>query len=150
MRVRLAKQPIDPAAELAGCIEQSGGVGAVVSFVGLARPSAADGSAVHALYLDHYPGFTEASMQSIARDAAERFAGTETWIVHRCGLIRPGEPIVFVAAAAAHRRSAFEAADYLMDRLKSEAAFWKREDRENGSVWIEPTDDDRRDLERWR
>jgi molybdopterin synthase catalytic subunit len=70
-------------------------------------------------------------------------------VVHRCGIIRPGEPIVFAAAASRHRRAAFEAADYLMDRLKTEAVFWKREDRSDGSEWIVPTPQDRDDLQRW-
>jgi molybdopterin synthase catalytic subunit len=70
-------------------------------------------------------------------------------VLHRCGAIAPGEPIVFVAAAAAHRRAAFDAVDYLMDRLKTEAVFWKREDAVDGSRWIEPMDCDRADQARW-
>ncbi|MBU3971554.1 MAG: molybdenum cofactor biosynthesis protein MoaE, partial [Alphaproteobacteria bacterium] len=82
--------------------------------------------------------------------AAERFAVTDLVVVHRGGDIIPGETIVFVAAAAAHRRAAFEAADYIMDRLKTEAAFWKREAGPSGARWIEPVEEDRAALARWK
>jgi molybdopterin synthase catalytic subunit len=78
-----------------------------------------------------------------------RFDVTAVKIVHRHGEVRPGEAIVFVAAASVHRRAAFEAADYMMDRLKTEAVFWKREDAVDGSRWIEPTDADRFERARW-
>jgi molybdopterin synthase catalytic subunit len=104
---------------------------------------------VTGLFLDSYPGITEASLEAIAQDALDRFAVSAVCLVHRCGRIAPGEPIVFAAAAALHRRAAFEAADYLMDRLKSYAAFWKREDGVGGSNWIEPTAGDRADRARW-
>lgn len=125
------------------------GAGALVSFVGLMRPRSETGAALSQLYLDHYPGMTERSLQEIGRDAAERFEVSRLALVHRCGRIEPGEVIVFVAAAALHRRPAFMAADYAMDRLKTEAVFWKREDGIEGSRWIEPTDDDQFDLRRW-
>lgn len=125
------------------------GEGAVVSFVGLARPKSRAGTAVTGLYLEHYPGMTEKSLATIAAAGAERFPGTRVKVVHRCGQVAAGEAIVFVAAASEHRRMAFEAADYLMDRLKTEAAFWKREDRADGPVWIEPTEQDRADRRRW-
>ena len=124
------------------------GDGAVVAFLGLARDSSASGP-VSGLFLDHYPGFTERSLETIAAEAAERFDISDVRVAHRCGEVRPGEAIVFVAVAARHRRAAFEAADYLMDRLKTEAAFWKREDGPAGSRWIEPTDKDRADRARW-
>lgn len=135
-------------AELRAFVEARTADGAVVAFVGLARDRTAAG-AVSGLFLDHYPGFTERSLELIAADAAGRFAVSDVRVVHRCGEVRPGEAIVFVAVAAPHRRAAFEAADYLMDRLKTEAAFWKREDGPDGSRWIEPTDNDRADRARW-
>lgn len=149
MRVTLASHDLKPEDELSAFMAECAGRGAVVSFVGVARPTTIDGQEVTALFLDHYPGLTEASLLRIAQDAEERFPGTSTRVVHRCGFIRPGEPIVFVAAAADHRRHAFEAADYLMDRLKTEAAFWKREDFAGGSQWIEPTSRDHTDRSRW-
>jgi molybdopterin synthase catalytic subunit len=149
MRVRLAKDPFRPDEELAGFIDGLDGDGAVVSFTGLARPAGGDGKEVTGLFLDSYPGMTQASLEGIARDALERFAVSAVSVVHRCGRIAAGEAIVFAAAAAPHRRAAFEAADYLMDRLKTDAVFWKREDGPDGAQWIEPTAGDRADRSRW-
>ncbi|WP_374516299.1 molybdenum cofactor biosynthesis protein MoaE [Brevundimonas sp.] len=145
---RLTSGPPAAEVELREFIDGRTGDGAVVAFVGLARDSSAAGP-VSGLYLDHYPGLTERSLETIAADAAERFPVSGVRVVHRCGEVSPGEAIVFVAVAAPHRRAAFEAADYLMDRLKTEAAFWKREDGPDGSRWIEPTDKDRADRARW-
>jgi len=147
--VELAEAEFDPAARLAAFTAALDGEGAVVSFTGHARGAARDGQPVAALVLESYRGVTLASMQAIAADAHARFAISRSHVVHRCGQIRPGEAIVFVATASAHRRAAFEAADYLMDRLKSEAVFWKREDGPGGSRWIEPTEADQADLARW-
>lgn len=147
--VRLEAERLVPERELGLFVDALGGEGAVVSFVGVARPTSRDGTGVTGLFLDHYPGMTEASLARIADDASSRFGEARVAVVHRCGAVAAGEPIVFVAAASAHRRMAFEAAEYLMDRLKSEAAFWKREDRHDGSAWIEPTEQDRADLDRW-
>lgn len=146
---RLAVAAFDPAGELAAFQDAAAGAGAVVSFTGLTRATAKDGRAVVNLFLDHHPRLTARSLERIAADALARFGIDAIRVVHRCGDIAPGEPIVFVATAAAHRRAAFEAADYAMDRLKSDAIFWKREDRADGSDWIEPTDGDVRDLARW-
>jgi molybdopterin synthase catalytic subunit len=146
---RLEAEPLAADRELSLFVERWGGEGAVVSFVGLARPKSRDGTAVTRLYLDHYPGMTEKSLATIAAAGAERFPGTRVKVVHRCGQVDAGEAIVFVAAASEHRRKAFEAAEYLMDRLKTEAVFWKREDRADGPVWIEPTEQDRADRKRW-
>jgi molybdopterin synthase catalytic subunit len=146
---RLTESELRPDEELARFIAGLEGDGAVVSFTGLARPADAEGRAVTGLFLDSYPGMTEASLEDIARSALERFPVSAVSVVHRRGRIGPGEPIVFAAAAAPHRRAAFEAADYLMDRLKTDAAFWKREDGAGGSRWIEPTDADRAARARW-
>jgi molybdopterin synthase catalytic subunit len=148
---RLTEQEIVPEAELARFIASSAesGPGAVVSFCGIARPVSGGGAAVHELHLDHYPGMTERSLQTIAEDGARRFEVDQVSVVHRCGTIGPGEVIVFVAAASLHRRAAFNAADYLMDRLKTEAVFWKRERGPDGGRWIEPTEGDRADQARW-
>jgi molybdopterin synthase catalytic subunit len=146
---RLEPGPLFPEVELARFLQGRSGDGAVVSFTGLMRATSKAGQAIETLELDWYPGLTEASIQAIADEALGRFEVSDLTVSHRCGTIRPGEAIVFVAAAAAHRRQAFEAADYLMDRLKTDAAFWKREDGATGSVWIEPTDADRADRARW-
>ena len=147
--VRLESGELRPAEELARFLATLAGDGAVVSFVGLARPADAGGEAVTGLFLDAYPGMTEKSLEAIAADVATRFAISAVHIVHRSGEIAPGAPIVFVAAAAPHRRAAFEAADYLMDRLKTDVAFWKREQRVDGAAWIEPSEADRADRARW-
>lgn len=148
--VRLIRTPLSAPAELEAFLAGRAAEGAVVTFTGLARGLGKDGSIVQALTLDWYPGMTERSMQDIAEAAAERFAVTDLVVVHRGGDIIPGETIVFVAAAAAHRRAAFEAADYMMDRLKTEAAFWKREAGPSGARWIEPVEEDRAALARWK
>lgn len=147
--VTLRAAPFDPAEALRRFTATVQGAGAVVSFTGLARGSARDGSPVAVLVLESHRTLTLRSMETIAAAAHARFAITASLVIHREGRIAPGEPIVFVATAAAHRRAAFEAADYLMDRLKSEAVFWKREEGQGGARWIEPTDADAQDLARW-
>lgn len=149
MSVRLADEPFAADRELAEFMAGLAGEGAVVSFLGIARPRTADGEEVERLVLDHHPRLTLRSLEEIAAAARERFDITSLRIVHRSGAVAPGETIVFVAAAAAHRRAAFEAADYVMDRLKTDAVFWKREDGPGGSHWIEPRDEDYSARERW-
>lgn len=149
MSVRLADEPFAAERELAEFTAGLAGEGAVVSFLGLARARTADGEKVERLVIDHHPRLTLRSLNEIAAAARERFAISSLSIVHRRGAVAPGETIVFVAAAAAHRRAAFEAADYAMDRLKTDAVFWKREDGPGGSHWIEPRDDDYSARERW-
>jgi molybdopterin synthase catalytic subunit len=146
---RLEEHRLDAAAELEELTRVAAGDGAVVSFVGLARDLTHGGQDVRKLILEHHPRLTVASLENIASDAAARFKVSHVRVVHRCGDIVPGQPIVFAAAAAAHRRAAFEAADYLMDRLKTEAVFWKREEGPSGSRWIEPTEADYADRDRW-
>lgn len=147
---RLITAPIAADEELRGFMAQTREAGAVVSFCGIARGTAKTGEAVSALHLDHYPGMTERSLDEIARDGAGRFDVADVLVIHRCGTIAPGEVIVFVAAASPHRRAAFLAADYLMDRLKTDAVFWKKEEGLDAARWIEPTDSDRSDRDRWR
>ncbi|MEA3047423.1 MAG: molybdopterin synthase catalytic subunit [Sphingomonadales bacterium] len=147
--VRLEPDELRPAEALERFIASLAGDGAVVSFVGLARATDDSGKAVTGLFLDCYPGMTEASLEAIAADAHARFQISAVAIVHRSGAVAPGAPIVFAAAAAPHRRAAFEAADYLMDRLKTDAAFWKREDKAGGAAWVEPRQSDRADRARW-
>ena len=147
--VKLAPDAFDPAAELADLIADADADGAVVSFVGVARAQSKDGAAVEQLVLEQHPTLTLRSIEDIAVAAAERFAVSHVRVVHRCGAIPAGAPIVFAAASSPHRRAAFECADYLMDRLKTEAVLWKREVGGDGSRWIEPTDADYADAGRW-
>lgn len=146
---RLEENALRPERELAILLEQAKGDGAIVSFTGIARPSSKAGESVSRLILEHHPKLTLQSLEDIAVEAAGRFEVTNVQVVHRCGEIGAGDPIVFVAVSSLHRRAAFEAADYLMDRLKTEAVFWKREVGEGGEQWIEPTDADYADRERW-
>jgi molybdopterin synthase catalytic subunit len=146
---RLAAGQFDPKEEFASFEAAVSEEGAIVTFVGIARPRASNGDAVVGLFLDHHPTMTEASIQAIAVQAVEKFGVGALHVVHRYGHIEPGEAIVFVAAAAIHRRAAFEAAEYAMDRLKTDAVFWKREDGVDDSRWIEPTTTDYVDRARW-
>ena len=141
--IRLADRPFDPAAAVAALPVHD--AGALVQFTGLVRPT--DGT--RALVLHHHPTMTLASVEALASEARARFALTALGIVHRVGRMTPGEPVVWVGAAARHRRAAFEAVDRLMDGLKGEALFWKQEERMDGTHWIEPTERDRADLARW-
>jgi len=146
MTVRLQSEPFEPGALLTAFSAGRTETGAVASFTGLAR---ADSGATTTLELEAYPGFTEAEIARIAAAAATRW-GLQDWLIaHRIGPIAPGEPVVFVATASRHRREAFEACDHLMDYLKSRAPFWKKEHGPDGARWIEPTDRDRTDAERW-
>lgn len=147
--VRLASDRLDPNAEFAAFNSKLTDEGAAVTFVGLARPQTRLGAKVEGLFLEHHPRLTERSLQEIASDAQSRFGVSAICVIHRHGSISPGEAIVFVAAADSHRRAAFEAAEYAMDRLKTDAVFWKREDQDNGSNWIEPTMIDQADRARW-
>lgn len=146
--VRLLPEDLDAAQAHETFLKRFGAFGAVVSFTGLVRTETPDGT-VDCLYLDWYPGMTEASLQAIADQATRRFDIKALSIQHRCGDVRAAAPIVFVAAASLHRRAAFEAADYMMDALKSEAALWKREVGPSLDRWIEPTGKDAADLKRW-
>jgi len=144
--IRLVDQPFDPGAELSAFANGRRETGAVATFTGIAR---AEDGATAILELEAYPGFTEAQIAAIADQARARFGLHDLAILHRIGRIAPGEPIVFVATAAGHRRAAFEACDFLMDYLKSKAPFWKKEYGPNGARWVEPRAEDHADLARW-
>jgi molybdopterin synthase catalytic subunit len=141
----LSAEPIDPAALLAAFTRDATGAGAIASFTGLVRGE--DG--VSELWLDHHPRLTEQVLAEIAEDARLRFEVTALKIIHRVGGVAVGEPIVFVAAAARHRRAAFEAVDYMIDRLKTDVPFWKREQRGDKGSWIEARPQDDADRARW-
>jgi molybdopterin synthase catalytic subunit len=143
IRVLVSAEAIDVAMEMARV--EAAGVGGVASFTGLVR--ADDGVAL--LELEHYPGATEAALARLAAAASERWKLEAATIVHRVGAMRPGERIVFVAAAAAHRGAALEACAFLIDRLKTDAPFWKRETRGNEARWVEARDGDAAAAARW-
>ena len=144
--IALTEAALDPGALLTEFSRGRREVGAVASFTGIAR---AEGGGASILELEAYPGFTEAAIGKIAGEARRRFGIDDLMIRHRVGSIAPGEPIVFVATAAKHRRAAFEACDFLMDYLKSRAPFWKKEHGPDGARWIEPRPEDYSDAARW-
>ncbi len=144
--IRLTFDPFDPGALLTEFAKGRSETGAVATFTGIAR---AEAGATVALELEAYPGFTEGEIGKIAAGAKARFGLDDCEIVHRIGRIAPGEPVVFVATAARHRRAAFEACDFLMDYLKSKAPFWKKEHGPDGARWVEPGDQDHADIARW-
>ncbi|MDQ1230941.1 molybdenum cofactor biosynthesis protein MoaE [Sphingomonas sp. SORGH_AS_0879] len=144
IRVHVSPDPIDLTGEMTR-VEQ-GNVGAVASFCGLVR--ADDG--VDVLELEHYPGATETALDRIARTATERWLLQAATIVHRVGPMRPGERIVLVVTAAPHRRDALDACAYLIDRLKTDAPFWKRETRGDRASWVEARESDTAAASRWQ
>lgn len=144
MSVRVQTAPFDPAAELA---HFGAGAGAVVTFTGLVRD---DTGTMAALEIEHYPGMTERALSEYGRQAAERFGLTDWRIIHRHGRLAVGQSIMMVATAARHRHAAFQAADYLMDWLKSRAPFWKREiGRDGVTRWVDAKTSDEDALSRW-
>ena len=143
IRVSVQPAPIDLAIELAGV--EAKGAGAIASFTGVVRGD--DG--VTELMLEHYPGMTEAALIAVAEEAFARWDLLAVTVVHRVGPMVPGDRIVFLAAAAAHRAAALEACTYLIDRLKTEAPFWKRERRGDDAEWVEARHADEAAARRW-
>ena len=141
----LSPDPLDPIALLDGFTRAADGSGAIVSFTGVVR---GDGG-VDELWLDHHPRLTEEAIGVLADATIKRFALDSLTIVHRIGSVAPGAPIVFVAAAAKHRRAAFDAVDHAMDRLKIDVPLWKRESSAGGAHWIEARPEDHHDRARW-
>ncbi len=140
--VLVADAAFDPGAELSAF--GAAGAGAVVSFTGVVR-----GGAVGLLEIEHYPGMTESAIAAMTREARDRFGLSAVRVIHRHGRLRPGEPIMMVLTAAPHRVAAFEAAEFLMDWLKSRAPFWKREHGAGGAAWVEAKGEDEAALDRW-
>ncbi|MBK8458265.1 MAG: molybdenum cofactor biosynthesis protein MoaE [Phyllobacteriaceae bacterium] len=145
--VRVQTADFDVAAEIATLTAGRTDIGAVVAFAGLCRD---EGGALSALELEHYPGMAEDEITRIAADALGRWPLTGLTAIHRHGLIHPGENIVLVVAASAHRCAAFEAADFMMDFLKTRAPFWKKEHpRAGGGDWVAAKAEDDEAGERW-
>ncbi len=147
--IRIQAEGFDTAAETAALTAGRPDIGAVVAFTGFCRD---EGGRLAALELEHYPGMAEAEIARIAAEAEIRWPLLGLTVIHRFGQIRPGEEIVLVLAASTHRRAAFEAAEFLMDYLKTRAPFWKREHLRDGTMgpWVEAKDADDEALERWR
>ncbi len=144
--IRLLTQMFTPGTLIGPFTQANPGLGGVCTFVGEVRQD----HGVEALELSHYERLTLPGMHDLADSAFDRFTLMGLLMVHRVGVMRPGEPIVCVSAAALHRRDAIDAVDFCMDHLKSAAWFWKREKRAGEWHWIEPRSDDARDLARWQ
>jgi molybdopterin synthase catalytic subunit len=146
--IRIQDSDFDIAAEIAAMTRGRTYIGAVVSFSGICRGTE-DGDAVAALTLEHYPGMAEEEIKRHADEAVRRWPVTALTIVHRVGRLVPGDNIVLVLAASAHRQAAFSAAEFLMDYLKANAPFWKREERGDGTRWVEAHGRDDAAAARW-
>jgi molybdopterin synthase catalytic subunit len=149
LHIRVQTEDFDIAAEVEALRRQAADAGAVVTFTGICRD---EGGRLAALELEHYPGMAEAEIERIAREAAARWPLLGLTVVHRHGRIAVGENIVLVAAASAHREAAFAAAGFLMDFLKTQAPFWKKEHAAAGTEggWVAAKDEDDAAAGRWR
>jgi molybdopterin synthase catalytic subunit len=147
-RVSVRHADFDLSAEVAALRAGDAGVGAVVTFVGTVR-DLSGGQTVSRMELEHYPGMTEAAIESMIDAAHQRFELRAARVVHRIGVLEPGDQIVLVAVSSAHRGQAFQACEFLMDYLKTQAPFWKKEGGATGSRWVDARASDDAALERW-
>jgi molybdopterin synthase catalytic subunit len=146
--IRIQQADFDVGAEIAAMTTGRTDIGAVVSFSGICRGTEGD-ETVAALTLEHYPGMAEEEIGRHVSEAIARWPVTAVTVVHRVGRLQPGDNIVLVLTASAHRQAAFAAAEFLMDYLKANAPFWKREERADGARWIEAHDRDDVAAARW-
>ncbi len=150
MAVRVQKEDFDIGAEVRQITEGRTDIGAIVTFTGLVRGEGA-GGLLTAMTLEHYPGMTESELERVEGEAHKRWPLQASLIIHRHGELRPGDNIVLVVTASRHRQAAFEAAEFLMDYLKTRAPFWKKETgSDNEGRWVDARDCDEAALERWR
>lgn len=147
MAVRVQAADFDLGAELAALRGGRRDIGALVSFTGLVREA---GGGLTGFELEHYPGMTERALEAIESEARARWPLQAALIIHRFGALAPGDQIMMVATASAHRGAAFAAAEFLMDYLKSRAPFWKRETTAEGASWVAARAEDEDALDRWR
>ena len=146
MRVAVESAPFDIGRETAVFAQAAAGAGAVVTFTGIVRDLS---GGLAAMEIEHYPGMTERAIRDMTLQAMSRWNLIDALVIHRFGTLRVAEPIMMVATAAAHRASAFDAAEFLMDYLKSRAPFWKKEITASGAEWVAATDQDEAALSRW-
>jgi molybdopterin synthase catalytic subunit len=144
--IRIQQADFDTGAEIASLGDAQGSIGAIATFTGLVR---GDGGLI-AMTLDHYPGMCESEIAAHVAEAKRRWPLLAVRIVHRVGRLTPGERIVFVGVASAHRQAAFEACEFLMAYLKTRAPFWKLEERASGSNWVEARSEDDDSVKRWQ
>ena len=146
MTVRIQTEGFDAGAELNAFTDTVAGAGAVVSFTGVVRD--VDGGLV-SMEIEHYPGMTEKAIATIVSEAQSRWDLAGALVIHRHGRLSVGDQIMMVATASRHRVDAFQAAEFLMDYLKSRAPFWKKEMTQSGDGWVEARDEDEAALDRW-
>ncbi|WP_439140986.1 molybdenum cofactor biosynthesis protein MoaE [Planktotalea sp.] len=146
MRIIVQKDPFDGGSELNSFTAAQSNMGAIVSFTGIVRDVSAG---LKHMDIEHYPGMTERALEQIASDAMARWDLGDVLVIHRYGRMQPEDPIMMVATASKHRKDAFEAADFLMDFLKSRAPFWKKEQTLTSDDWVASKQDDEDALKRW-
>ena len=146
--IRVQEEDFDVGAEIDGLVGNDHGVGAIVTFIGLVR-DINGGEAVADMTLEHYPGMTEKMLGRIETEAAKRWPLSTSLIVHRYGQLSPGDRIVLVITASAHRQAAFEANEFLVDWLKTKAPFWKQEETPDGARWVAARRSDNAAAARW-
>jgi len=147
MTVRVQREPFDAGTEIARYTTDAG-IGAVASFIGVMRDRN-DGDTVASMTLEHYPGMTERALEEIVERARSRWEIVDALVVHRVGEFRPTDPIVLVIVTAAHRAPAFAACEFIMDYLKTDAPFWKKEATAAGARWVDARASDDEARERW-
>lgn len=148
MKVVVQSEPFDLGAEVAAISQQRTDIGAIASFVGLAR-DINDGNGVTAMTLEHYPGMTEKALVTLVDEACARWTLLDVTVIHRVGRLLPGDPIVLVAVASSHRGEAFAACEFIMDALKTRAPFWKKEETPAGERWVDARASDDTAAARW-
>ena len=146
--IRVQREDFDPGAELERLSAGNHRIGGVASFIGLVRDLAGD-ARIAAMTLEHYPGMTEKLLTEIEAEARRRWPLEASLVIHRYGRLEPGDRIVFVATASAHRQTAFEATQFLVDWLKTKAPFWKLEETPDGPKWVETRATDDSAAARW-
>lgn len=144
MSISVQEADFDVGAEIAALGARADNAGAVASFVGLVR-----GQEIRAMTLEHYPGMTEKALAGIVEEAHRRWQLLAVRVIHRIGRLLPGERIVFVAVSSSHRHDAFAACQFIMDYLKTQAPFWKREETDAGDRWVDARESDDAALARW-
>ena len=149
MPVRVQHEDFDAGVEIARLRANNPKIGAVASFIGIVR-DLNEGAAVGSITLEHYPGMTEKSLASIAEQAKAKWTLIDVLILHRVGTLAPADQIVLVVTTSSHRGDAFSACQFVMDYLKTEAPFWKKEATEDGMRWVDARDSDAQAREKWK
>jgi len=149
MAVRVQREDFDLGREVDALTQGKPKIGAVASFVGLVR-DVNDGAGVSAMTLEHYPGMTERALADIVAEAQSRWDFMDALVIHRYGRLAPGDRIVLVAVAGAHRGACFAACEFIMDYLKTRAPLWKKEHTAEGARWVDARDADEGAAERWK